>query len=102
MWYNIDKCIKSVMVTSQYLFPQQIAYDDIENFDDIQDSLVQWMYHYQKYNNNAKVSNKGGWQSASKRIFSDQGFKMFKEPIVSTIFKAVSYTHLTLPTIYSV
>ncbi len=46
MWYNIEKCIKSVMVTSQYLFPQQIAYDDIENFKDIQDSLVQWMYHY--------------------------------------------------------
>ena len=87
MWYNIEKCIKSVMVTSQYLFPQQIAYDNIENFEDIQDSLVQWMYHYQKYNNNSKVSNKGGWQSASKQIFSDDGFRMFEEPIVSTIFK---------------
>ena len=87
MWYNIEKCIKSVMVTSQYLFPQQISYDDVENFKDIQDSLVEWMYHYQKYNNNSKVSNKGGWQSASKQIFSDDGFRMFEEPIVSTIFK---------------
>ncbi|BCU94474.1 MAG: hypothetical protein CM15mV5_1330 [uncultured marine virus] len=35
------------------------------------------MYHYQKYNNNAKVSNKGGWQSESRDIL-DQGFKMFE------------------------
>ena len=76
------------MVTSQYLFPQQIAYDDIENFEDIQDSLVEWMYHYQKYNNNAKVSNKGGWQSESKEIFLDQGFKMFERSPLATSMEA--------------
>ena len=95
IWYNIEKCIESVMVTSQYLFPQQIAYDDIENFEDIQDSLVEWMYHYQKYNNNAKVSNKGGWQSASKEIFSDQGFKMFERPIIGTILEVSKVFKLT-------
>ena len=83
MWYNIVKQLNEMKVTSQYLFPQQIAFGDIENFEDIQEPLIEWMYHYKKHNHGiAKISNKGGWQSESKYVFEDKGFQMFQKPIV--------------------
>ena len=83
MWYNIEKAYIDMNVTSQFLFPQQIAFGDIENFKDIQEPLIEWMYHYKKHNHGiAKISNKGGWQSESKYVFEDKGFQMFQKPIV--------------------
>ena len=83
MWYNIDKAYIDMNVTSQFLFPQQIAFGDIENFEDIQEPLIEWMYHYKKHNQGiAKISNKGGWQSESKYVYEANGFSMFQKPIV--------------------
>ena len=73
-------------VTSQYLFPQQVAFGNIENFEEIQESIVEWMYDYKKNNKGiAKISNKGGWQSESKYVYEDKGFELFQKPIVDAI-----------------
>ncbi len=73
-------------VTSQYLFPQQVAFGNIENFEEIQESIVEWMYDYKKNNKGiAKISNKGGWQSESKYVYEDKGFELIQKPIVDSI-----------------
>lgn len=86
MWYNIDKVYIEMNVTSQFLFPQQIAFGDIENFEEIQEPLIEWMYHYKKHNQGiAKISNKGGWQSESKQVFLDEGFEQFTDYLIPSI-----------------
>tara|TARA_Y100000114_G_C11762302_1_gene330524 strand:- start:160 stop:780 length:621 start_codon:yes stop_codon:yes gene_type:complete len=70
-------------VTSEYLFPTQIAKGTIQNFDDIQKDLIDWIYDYKEKNPGiAKISNKKGWQSLSKEVFVDEGFEPFKDTII--------------------
>jgi uncharacterized protein (TIGR02466 family) len=70
-------------VTSEYLFPTQIAKGTIQNFGDIQQDLINWIYSYKdKKPGIAKISNKRGWQSLSKEVFTDEGFEPFKDTII--------------------
>ncbi len=71
---------------SEYLFPTQIAIADIENFKDFQDDLIKWIYEYKtKDSGISRISNKGGWQSLSKEVFLDEGFKPFQSMLVDSV-----------------
>ena len=71
---------------SEYLFPTQIAIADIENFKDFQDDLIKWIYEYKSKDSGiSKISNKGGWQSLSKEVFLDEGFKPFQSMLVDSV-----------------
>ena len=73
-------------IQSEYLFPTQIVRGQLPNFQDIQQPLIDWIYDYKNKNNDiARISNKGGWQSESKEVFTDDGFKPFEKAIVGCV-----------------
>lgn len=80
----------------EYLFPSQVVMGKVENFENIKDDLIKWIYRYKK-NNSAidKISNVNGWQSLSKQVFLDKGFKKFQDPIINLITKLVSEYKIT-------
>jgi uncharacterized protein (TIGR02466 family) len=75
----------------EYLFPSQVVIGKLENFNDIKFNLIEWIYNYKENNQTyARISNVNSWQSLSKTVFLDEGFKKFQEPILNLITKLVS------------
>tara|TARA_R100000734_G_scaffold19028_1_gene17583 strand:- start:560 stop:1162 length:603 start_codon:yes stop_codon:yes gene_type:complete len=75
-------------VKSKFLFPSQIVSGEIQDFDKIQQPLIDWIYKYKNnHQESARLSNVGGWQSESKEIFNDEGFKPFEKTIIDCIFE---------------
>ena len=71
---------------SEYLFPTQVSSGTIKDFDDYKQDLIDWIYEYKKQDSGiSKISNKGGWQSLSKEVFTDKGFKPFKNKLIPEI-----------------
>ena len=55
---------------TSFLFPKLVVSGDIENFTDIRQDLIDWIYKFKEKNSGiSKISNRGGWQSESKKIF---------------------------------
>ena len=89
--------IKALDKRSDFLFPTQIVSGEIPDFDQIQEKLIKWIYDYKEKNVDiARISNKGGWQSARKDVFVDEGFKEFENIIIPIIGELVSEYKLTL------
>ena len=83
--------IKALDKRSDFLFPTQIVSGEIPDFDQIQDKLIKWIYDYKEKNVDiARISNKGGWQSARKDVFVDKGFKEFENIIIPIIGELIS------------
>ena len=73
-------------IKNEYLFPTQVVTGKLPDFDKIQQPMVDWMNEYKSNHDGiAKISNKGGWQSQSKEVFVDNGFKPFQEILVNCI-----------------
>ena len=73
-------------IQSEYLFPTQVVTGQLPNFNKIEQPLVEWMDAYRKNNKGiAKISNKGGWQSESKQVFTDEGFAPFQDKLVNCV-----------------
>lgn len=71
---------------TSFLFPKLVVSGDIENFTDIKQDLIDWIYKFKEKNSGiSKISNRGGWQSESKKIFVSEGFDKFAEYIVPSI-----------------
>ena len=71
---------------TSFLFPKLVVSGDIENFTDIRQDLIDWIYKFKEKNSGiSKISNRGGWQSESKKIFVSEGFDKFAEYIVPSI-----------------
>ncbi len=71
---------------TSFLFPKLVVSGDIENFTDIKQDLINWIYKFKEKNSGiSKISNRGGWQSESKKIFVSEGFDKFAEYIVPSI-----------------
>ncbi len=69
-----------------FLFPKQVVSGDIINFKEIKDDLIDWIYKFKEENPGiSKISNKGGWQSESKTVFTDDEFKKFSDYIIPPI-----------------
>ena len=77
-------------ITSEYLFPTQVVSGNISNFDDFKQDLIDWIYAYKKTNKGiAKISNKGGWQSLSKEVFTEESFEPFKDKIILCVTELI-------------
>jgi len=71
---------------TSFLFPKLVVSGDIENFTDIKQDLIDWIYKFKEKNSGiSKISNRGGWQSESKKIFVSEGFDKFAKYIVPSI-----------------
>ena len=69
-----------------FLFPKLVVSGDIQNFKDIKQDLIDWIYQFKEKNAGiSKISNKGGWQSESKKIFTSEGFDKFSNYIIPSI-----------------
>ncbi len=69
-----------------FLFPKQVVSGNINNFDKIKDDLIDWIYKFKENNPGiSKISNKGGWQSQSKLVFTDDGFEKFSDYLIPPI-----------------
>ena len=69
-----------------FLFPKQVVSGDITNFEEIKDDLIDWIYKFKEKDSGiAKISNKGGWQSESKLVFTDVGFKKFSDYLIPPV-----------------
>ena len=88
--------IKAIDKRSVFLFPTQVVSGEIPDFEQIQDKLIQWIYKYKDNNQDiARISNRGGWQSARKDVFVDEGFKEFENIIIPIIGELVNEYKLT-------
>jgi uncharacterized protein (TIGR02466 family) len=71
---------------SEYLFPTQVVSGMIKNFDNFKQDLIDWIYQYKENDPGiSKISNKRGWQSLSKEVFTDKGFEPFKDNLIPCI-----------------
>ena len=70
---------------SKYLFPSQIALANISDFSTYQQDLINWIYKYQEKDHGTMISNRGGYQSESKEIFTENSFFPFKNKIIPAI-----------------
>ena len=69
-----------------FLFPKQVVSGNINNFDKIKDDLIDWIYKFKENNPGiSKISNKGGWQSQSKLVFTDDGFEKFSDYLIPPV-----------------
>ena len=76
---------------SEYLFPIQVSSGTIKNFNEYKQDLIDWIYKFKKDNpNTAKISNKGGWQSSSKEVFTDEGFAPFKDKLIPCVTELIN------------
>ena len=68
---------------SEYLFPTQVVSGTIKDFDSFKQDLIDWIYQYKENDPGiSKISNKRGWQSLSKEIFTEEGFEPFKDKLI--------------------
>tara|TARA_R100000234_G_scaffold12395_1_gene6875 strand:- start:489 stop:1097 length:609 start_codon:yes stop_codon:yes gene_type:complete len=68
---------------SEFLFPTQVVSGTIKNFNTFKQDLIDWIYKYKENDPGiSKISNKRGWQSVSKEVFTDEGFKPFKDKLI--------------------
>lgn len=74
---------------SKYLFPSQIALANISDFSTYQQDLINWIYKYQEKDHGTMISNRGGYQSESKEIFTENSFFPFKNKIIPAINELV-------------
>jgi uncharacterized protein (TIGR02466 family) len=82
--HEVKSTIKNRKVS--FLFPKQVVSGDIENFDDIKQNLIDWIYEFKEKDSGiTKISNKGGWQSESKQVFLDEGFEQFTDYLIPPI-----------------
>tara|TARA_R100000353_G_scaffold46978_1_gene37468 strand:+ start:204 stop:812 length:609 start_codon:yes stop_codon:yes gene_type:complete len=73
-------------ISSEYLFPTQVASGNINDFDTFKQDLIDWIYAYkEKHEGISRISNRGGWQSQSKEVFTDKEFEPFKNKIIPCI-----------------
>ena len=88
--------IKAIDKRSDFLFPTQVVSGEIPDFEQIQDKLIQWIYKYKENNEDiARISNRGGWQSARKDVFVHEGFKEFQNIIIPVISELLNEYKLT-------
>ena len=82
-------------IKSEFLFPTQVVSGTIEDFDTFKEDLIDWIYRYKENDPGiSKISNKRGWQSVSKEVFTDEGFEPFKDKLIPCITELISEFHV--------
>ena len=71
---------------SEYLFPTQVVSGTIKDFDSFKQDLIDWIFQYKENDPGiSKISNKRGWQSLSKEVFTEEGFEPFKDKLIPCV-----------------
>lgn len=74
------------------LFPSIATYAYCDNYSEIKDDLINWIYSYQKKNPETEnKSNRGGWQSSDLFYRNEKSFSRFYNYIESSIHSALSH-----------
>ena len=71
-------------IINHAVFPSIITEVHCDNFDEIQQPLLEWIYEYQKNKDGVQISNRGGWQSSSD-FWKESSFVKYFEYIISHI-----------------
>jgi len=74
------------------LFPSLISQIECEDFHSIRNSLISWIYEYQKTDKGVQKSNQGGWQS-DDRFYQHPTFIKFYDYMLSHIVTFSPYKH---------
>jgi uncharacterized protein (TIGR02466 family) len=72
------------------VFPSIISEIESPCFDLIQQSMIDWIYQYQKTNEGVVISNRGGWQSPSN-FFMQETFAEYRQYILQNALSGVSF-----------
>ena len=76
---------------SEFLFPTQVVSGTIENFDTFKQDLIDCIYEYKSNDPGiSKISNKRGWQSLSKEVFTEESFEPFKDKIIPCVTELIN------------
>ena len=82
-------------IKSEFLFPTQVVSGTIEDFDTFKQDLIDWIYKYKENDPGiSKISNKRGWQSVSKEVFTDEGFEPFKDKLIPYVTELTNEFHV--------
>ena len=80
---------------SEFLFPTQVVSGTIEDFDSFKQDLINWIYKYKENDPGiSKISNKRGWQSVSKEVFTEEGFEPFNDKIIPCVTELINEFHV--------
>jgi uncharacterized protein (TIGR02466 family) len=77
-------CENKVKFFNYAVFPSIITEVVCDNFDEIQNPLLEWIYDYKENNEGVIFSNRGGWQSPSD-FWKEISFSKYYTYIVSHI-----------------
>jgi len=69
-----------VKIFNHAVFPSIITEVICDDFDKIQQPLLEWIYEYQKTNEGVQLSNRGGWQSPAE-FWKESSFLKYLEYI---------------------
>jgi uncharacterized protein (TIGR02466 family) len=72
------------------VFPSIITEVFCDSYYTIRNSLIDWIYQYQKTTNTVIFSNRGGWQSPS-HFHEQESFLEFKDFILNNTYIALQY-----------
>ena len=82
-------------IKAEFLFPTQVVSGTIEDFDSFKQDLIDWIYKYKENDPGiSKISNKRGWQSVSKEVFTDEGFEPFKDKLIPCVTELTNEFHV--------
>ena len=82
-------------IKAEFLFPTQVVSGTIEDFDSFKQDLIDWIYNYKENDPGiSKISNKRGWQSVSKEVFTDEGFEPFKDKLIPCVTELTNEFHV--------
>ena len=80
---------------SEFLFPTQVVSGTIKNFDTFKQDLIDWIYENKSNDPGiSKISNKRGWQSLSKEVFTEESFEPFKGQIIPCVTELTNEFHV--------
>ena len=73
------------------MFPTQVVSGTIKDFDTFKQDLIDWIYEYKSNDPGiSKISNKRGWQSLSKEVFTEESFEPFKDKIIPCVTELIN------------
>jgi c-di-AMP phosphodiesterase-like protein len=85
-------------IKNEFLLPTQIVSGELDNFELIQDKLIDWIYRYKNRNIQSDYkSNCGGWQNRDKNFYTAESFSKYYKIIQKSILDLISEYKFDLP-----
>lgn len=78
-------------ITNYNLFPSIANYVECDNFSEIRNDLIDWIYNYKTGVESVHFSNRGGWQSPSNFYVNNPTFDRFRDYIVNHALESTKF-----------